>query len=79
MKEIEGKLYDIIETGSIISHDVKSKSGALYGEYCEIHNEVVQKFCCKGGRGLCKYWDLAYFVERGFQDNFMRMMRNYIF
>ena len=72
-------MYNIIETGNIISHDPKTKSGSLYREYCDLHNDIVGKFCCKGGRGLCKYWDLAYFVERGFQDNFIKMVRTYIF
>ena len=63
----------------MISHDPKTKSGQLYGDYCGIHNNVILKICCRGGRGLCKYWDLAYFVERGFQDNFMKMLHNYIF
>lgn len=44
-----------------------------------MHDHVVLKFCCKGGRGLCKYWDLAYFVERGFQDQFIGMLKKYIF
>lgn len=33
MKEIEGRLYAFIETGTIISHDARSKSGALYRDY----------------------------------------------
>ncbi len=64
---MENKLHAQIALGSFISHDVKSKLGALFSEYCELHNVGLKKFCCKTGKNICKYWDITYYVEKGFQ------------
>jgi hypothetical protein len=43
-----------------------------YAEYCLIH-ENIKQYCCP--RMLCKYWDVAYYVERGYQDSFSRSLK----
>jgi hypothetical protein len=78
-KQIENKLLTQISLGRMISNDPKSRLGTLLAEYCEIHNNELLKMCCKTGKNLCKYWDINYFIEKGFQDNFMRMVRSYLF
>lgn len=79
MKIIQNKLNAQISLGNFISHDPKTKLGSLFAEYCDIHNVELKKFCCKTGKHLCKYWDITYFVEKGYQDNFMKMVRSYLF
>lgn len=94
LKVIENKLNVQISLGNFIPHDNKSKLGALFSQYCGIHNEQLNKFCCRNNRNIgnnnstkresagnkiCKYWDITYFVQRGFQDNFMKMIKSYIF
>jgi hypothetical protein len=39
----------------------------------------LEKFCCKFGNNLCKYWDINYFIEKGFLENFMKMIKSYLF
>lgn len=48
--------------GNVISHDPKNKVGAIYKEYCDIHNNQINKICCQGSTNLCKYWDVTYYV-----------------
>lgn len=79
MKGMENKLNSHISIGGFISHDQKSKLGALFNSYCELHNEELKKFCCKNGKNLCKYWDITYYVERGYQDNFIKIVKSYLF
>jgi hypothetical protein len=49
---------------------------SLYPEYCGIHTEL-KAFCCP--KLLCKYWDVTYYIERGYQDSFSRSLKKYLF
>ena len=45
---------------------------ALYADYCGIH-ESLKRYCCP--RMLCRYWDVAYYIERGYHDSFSRSLK----
>ena len=46
----------------------------FYPEYCKLH-ELVRAYCCP--RMLCKYWDIAYYIERSYHDSFSRSLKKY--
>lgn len=64
--------------GHFISHDPKNKIGAIFHEYCNLHNQELMKICCQGSTNLCKYWDVTYYVEKGFQEQFTKALSSYI-
>lgn len=78
MKGLESKLNSQIMVGNYISHDPKNKIGAIYKEYCEIHNNELMRICCQGSNNLCKYWDVTYYVEKGFQEQVTKALAQYI-
>lgn len=47
-----------------------------YQEYCEAH-EQIKDYCCS--RMICRYWDVAYYIERGYHDSFSRSLKKYTF
>ena len=63
---MESKLMNQMALGNIINPDGKNKIGIMYTDYCELHNTYLKKYCCSG-KPLCKYWDVSYYVERGYQ------------
>jgi hypothetical protein len=54
----------------------KGKVTALshYPDYVKLHEEL-KSYCCP--RMLCKFFDVAYYIERGYHDSFCRSLKKY--
>lgn len=50
-------------------------SSKAYEDYCHIH-KLLKGYCCK--RSVCKFWDLAYYLERAYQESFSQSLRIYL-
>lgn len=46
-----------------------------YQEYCSVHEEIKNYCCLRPSRPICKIWDVAYYVERGYHDSFSRSLK----
>lgn len=50
----------------------KIAAAETYREYCEVHEEV-KEYCCS--KMICRYWDVSYYIERGYHDSFSRSLK----
>jgi hypothetical protein len=69
MKKLENLLISQLQAKGKIA------VSALYSEYCALH-DTLKPYCCP--RQVCKFWDVAYYVERGYQESFTRLLKKYL-
>ena len=48
---------------------------SYYPEYCQLHDQL-KSYCCP--KTLCKFFDVAYYIERGYHDSFCRQLKSYL-
>ena len=73
---VRGRKLKKIEDWFMSQVHAKGKVTTLsyYPEYCSLHEEL-KGYCCP--KMLCKYWDVAYYIERGYHDSFTRSLKRY--
>ena len=68
MKKLENLLMSQVQAKGRVA------VAEAYQDYCQVHEEV-KDYCCP--KLVCRFWDLAYYVERGYHDSFSRSLKRY--
>ncbi len=66
MKKMEDLLMSQVQAKGKIS------IAETFEEYCRLH-ETLKEYCCP--RLICKYWDVSYYVGRGYHDYFTKSLK----